>query len=166
MVNELSGNLKPNSYGNISRAGVLPNGRVKYNVVDSAGNKAGSLSVPEEQVDTFEASYKGILDAAPKIQAYVEANSSEYQIKKRRNTARAIVAASGLVGAGIPLFILRKSSSVTKQILGTVAGVVAGLSAGFFASLGVTTPPGSFEFAKATRELSKLDIQPVLDEEA
>ncbi len=166
MVNELSGNLKPSSYGNILRTGALKDGRIIYQVVDSNGNKAGRLSVPENQVDTFENSYTQILETAPRIQAYVKANSSENAIKKRRNYARGIVAASGLIGAGIPLLILRKSTSVTKKILGAVAGVVAGLSAGFFASLGVTTPPGSLEFAKATRELSKLDIQPVLDEDA
>ena len=41
MVNGLSANLKPNSYGNILRAGNLPNGRIMYNVIDSEGNKAG-----------------------------------------------------------------------------------------------------------------------------
>ena len=55
---------------------------------------------------------------------------------------------------------------VTKKVEnGAVAGIVTGLSAGFVASLGVTTPPGSFEFAKATRTLSTLDIQPVIDKE-
>ena len=166
MVNELSGNLRPNSYGNILRAGSLPNGRVMYNVIDSEGNKAGKLSVPAEEVDTFEASYKEILDTAPKIQAYVKANSSEEAIKKRRNIARGIVGASGVIGAAIPLFILRKSTSMTKKILGAVAGIVIGLSAGFVSSLSVTTPPGSLDFARATRNLSKLDIQPVLDEKA
>ena len=53
MVNELSGTLRPNSYGNILCAGNLPNGRVLYNVIDSDGNLAGRLSLPEEQVDTF-----------------------------------------------------------------------------------------------------------------
>ena len=166
MVNDLSGNLRPNSYGNILRAGNLPNGRVMYNVIDSEGNPAGRLSLPAEQADTFESSYNQILDSAPKIQAYVKANSSEESIKKRRNIGRFIVGASGLIGAGVPLIILRKSTSVTKKILGAVAGIVTGLSAGFVASLGVTTPPGSLEFAKATRTLSTLDIQPVLDEKA
>lgn len=164
MVNELSGILRPSSYGNILCAGNLPNGRVLYNVIDSDGNLASKLSLPEEQVDTFESSYKQILDSAPKIQAYVNANSSEESIKKRRNMARWIVGASGIIGASIPLLILRKSTSVTKKILGVVAGIVAGLSAGFIASLGVTTPPGSLEFAKAKRDLSKLDIQAVSDD--
>ena len=143
MVNELSGNIKSYSYGNILRSGNLPNGRVVYNVIDSEGNHAGKLSIPEEQVDTFENSYKQILSSAPKIQAYVKANSSQESINKRRNIARGIIGASGVVGVSVPLLILRKSTSVTKKILGAVAGIVAGLSAGFVASLGVTTPPGS-----------------------
>jgi hypothetical protein len=166
MVSELSVNLRPSSYGNVIRVCDLPNGRVMYNVVDSEVHKAGKLSIPADEVDKFESSYTQILDSAPKIQAYVDANSSESSIRKRRNIARGIIAASGIIGAGIPLMILKKSTSVTKKILGAVAGVVTGLSAGFVASLSVTTPPGSIEFAKATRELSKLDIKPVLDEQA
>ena len=104
------------------------------------------------------------MDTAPKIQAFVKANSSEEALSRRRNLGRGIVAGCGIVGAGIPLFLLRKSTSITKKILGTVAGIVTGLSAGFVASLGVTTPPGSIEFARATRNLSRIDIQPVLDE--
>lgn len=166
MVNSLSANLKPNSYGNVLRAGYLPNGRAIYEVIDSDGNKAGKLSLPKEQVDTFEASYKKILDTAPKIQAFVNANSSLESMNKRRRLAQGIVVSSGIVGLAIPMIILRKSISVTKKILGAVAGIVAGLSAGFVASLAVTTPPGSLEFAKATRTLSTLDIQPILDEQA
>ena len=163
MVNSLSGNLKPSSYGNVIRSGNLLNGRVIYDIIDSDGNKAGKLSLPPDEVDTFEASYKKILDTAPKIQAYVKANSSQASIDKRKKIVRNIVASSGLVGLAVPLIVLRKSTSVTKKILGAVAGIVAGLSAGFVASLGVTTPPGSLEFAKAKRELSKLDIKPVID---
>ena len=164
MVNSLSGNLRPNSYGNILRTGNLPNGRVIYSVIDSEGNKAGKLSLPIEQVDTFETSYKQILESAPKIQAYVKANSSPESINKRRKLAGAVVVSSGIVGASIPLIILKKSTSITKKILGTVAGIVAGLSAGFVASLGVTAPPGSLKFTRASHTLSTLDIQPVLDE--
>ena len=166
MANNLSVNLKPASYGNILRAGNLPNGRVLYNVIDSEGNKAGKLSVPLEQVDTFEASYNQILDSAPKIQAFVKANSSEEAIAKRRNLGRGIVAAGGVLGFATPLIILNKSTSVTKKILWAVAGIVTGLSAGFISSLAITTPPGSFDFALASRNLSKLDIQPVLDKQA
>ena len=164
MANAFSVDVKQNPYGSIQKVAVLPNGRVLYNVIDSDGKEAGKLTIPNEQVDTFESSYKEILETAPKIQAYVKANSSEGSIKKRRNMARGIIGASGVIGASIPLIILRKSTSMTKKILGAVAGIVVGLSTGFIASLGVTTPPGSLEFAKATRDLSKLDIQPVLDQ--
>ena len=164
MVNSFSVNVKRNAYGDIQRISNLPNGRVLYSVVDSNGKNAGKLTVPIEQADTFEASYKEILEAAPKIQDYVDLNSSEADIKKRRNIVRGIVALSGIIGAAIPLIVLKNSISVTKKILGTVAGIVTGLASGFVASLGVTTPPGSLEFAKATRNLSRLDIQPVFDE--
>ena len=164
MVNSFSVNLKNNPYGNIERIGESPNNRALYSVTDSEGKYAGKFSIPMEDVDTFEASYKEILKSAPKIEAYVAANSSEESINKRRKITQGIIGASGLVGVGIPLLILRKSTSVTKKILGAVAGTIAGLAVGFVGSLGVTTPPGSLEFAKASRELSKLDIQQVPDE--
>ena len=166
MVSDLSVNFRPSSYGNILRTGNLPNGRVLYSVIDSEGKKAGKLSVPKEEVDTFETSYKQILDTAPRIQAFVKANSSEEAISRRKNIGRGIVVSSGVIGAGIPLYLLRKSTSVTKKILGLVAGIVTGLSVGFIASLGITAPPGSIEFARASRNLSTLDIQPVFDEKA
>ena len=166
MVNAFSVNIKQNPFGTVERIGELPNGRTLYKLTDSEGKSAGKLTVPMEQVDVFESSYKEILDTAPKIQDYVLNHSSEEAIKKRRNYARAIVGASGVAGLLLPLVALSRSTSVTKKILSAVAGIVAGLSAGFVASLGVTTPPGSFEFAKASRTLSKLDIQQVFDEQA
>ena len=161
MVNSFSVNLKNNPYGNIERIGNLPNNRALYRVIDSDGNQAGKLSVPIEEVDTFESSYKEILESAPKIESYVNANSSIENINKRRKITMGIIGSSGLIGLGIPLLILRKSGSITKKILGAVAGTITGLSIGFVGSLGVTTPPGSLEFARATRELSKIDIQKV-----
>lgn len=164
MINPISANIKQNSYGNIERAGNLPNGRVLYNVIDSEGQNAGKLSVPQEQTEVFEQTYKNILDIAPKIRAYVDANSSNEAIRKRRNMSRTIVGTCGLIGTAVPLIILRKSTSMTKKILGAVTGIVSGIAVGFVASLGVSTPPGSLEFAKARRTLSDLDIQPIFDE--
>lgn len=166
MVNSFSVDIKRNSYGNIERVRQLSNGRVLYSVLDSNGNNAGKLSIPEEQVDVFESSYKEILKTAPKIQAYVSTNSSPEDIKKRRNLTRTIIGVSGIIGAGVPIIVLKNSTSITKKILGTVAGIVTGLAAGFVSSLGVTTPPGTLEFTKATRTLSKLDIKLEFDEKA
>lgn len=162
MVNGITG-FKQNSYGNIQRMGSTENGRATYRVIDSDGKEAGRLSVAGTDTDKFESAYRDIMDAAPKIQKYVTENSSEADIKKRRNISRAIVGAGGFIGAAIPIALTRKASTL-KQILATVTGVVAGLSAGFATSLAVTTPPGTYKFAKASRTFAKLDIQPISEE--
>ena len=162
MVYGITG-FKQNSYGNIQRMGSTENGRAIYRVIDSDGNEAGRLSVAGTDTDKFESAYRDIMDAAPKIQKYVTENSSEADIKKRRNLSRAIVGAGGLIGVAVPIALTRKASTL-KLILATVAGVVAGLSAGFVTSLSVTTPPGTYKFAKASRTFAKLDIQPISQE--
>ena len=162
MVNGITG-FKQNSYGNIQRMGSTENGRAIYRVIDSDGKEAGRLSVAGTDTDKFESAYRDIMDAAPKIQKYVTENSSEADIKKRRNLSRAIVGAGGFIGAAVPIALTRKASTL-KLILATVAGVVVGLSAGFATSLSVTTPPGTYKFAKASRTFAKLDIQPISQE--
>lgn len=162
MVNGITG-FKQNSYGNIQRMGSTENGRAIYRVIDSDGKEAGRLSVAGPDTDKFESAYRDIMDAAPKIQKYVTENSSEADIKKRRNLSRAIVGVGGFLGAAIPIALTRKASTLN-QIIATVAGVVAGLSAGFATSLSVTTPPGTYKFAKASRTFAKLDIQPISQE--
>lgn len=162
MVNGITG-FKQNSYGNIQKIGSTEHGRAIYRVIDSDGKEAGRLSVAGTDTDKFESAYRDIMDAAPKIQKYVTENSSEADIKKRRNLSRAIVGAGGLIGVAVPIALTRKASTL-KLILATVAGVVAGLSAGFVTSLSVTTPPGTYKFAKASRTFAKLDIQPISQE--
>ena len=162
MVNGITG-FKQNSYGNIQKIGSTEHGRAIYRVIDSDGKEAGRLSVAGTDTDKFESAYRDIMDAAPKIQKYVTENSSEADIKKRRNLSRAIVGAGGFIGAAVPIALTRKASTLN-QILATVAGVVAGLSAGFATSLSVTTPPGTYKFAKASRTFAKLDIQPISQE--
>lgn len=162
MVNGITG-FKQNSYGNIQKIGSTEHGRAIYRVIDSDGKEAGRLSVAGTDTDKFESAYRDIMDAAPKIQKYVTENSSEADIKKRRNLSRAIVGAGGLIGVAVPIALTRKASTL-QRILATVAGVVAGLSAGFVTSLSVTTPPGTYKFAKASRTFAKLDIQPISQE--
>ena len=162
MVNGITG-FKQNSYGNIQKIGSTEHGRAIYRVIDSDGKEAGRLSVAGTDTDKFESAYRDIMDSAPQIQKYVTENSSEADIKKRRNLSRAIVGAGGLIGVAVPIALTRKASTL-QQILATVAGVVAGLSAGFVTSLSVTTPPGTYKFAKASRTFAKLDIQPISQE--
>lgn len=162
VFNTGSTGFKQNSYGNIQRVGTTPNRRTVYRVIDSQGEEAGKLSVPLEQADKFESAYRDVMETAPQIQKFVRENSSEQDIKKRRNLSRAIVATGGVIGAAVPIALSKKLSRV-KTILATVAGIIVGISAGFAASLAATTPPGTYKFAKATRTFSKLDIQPVIE---
>ena len=162
MVNGITG-FKQNSYGNIQKIGSTEHGRAIYRVIDSDGKEAGRLSVAGTDTDKFESAYRDIMDAAPKIQKYVTENSSEADIKKRRNLSRAIVGVGGFLGAAIPIALTRKASTLNR-IIATVTGVVAGLSAGFATSLSVTTPPGTYTFANASRTFAKLDIHPISQE--
>ena len=163
MLNIGVSGFRQNSCGNIQKISVTPEGRVVYRVIDSQGEESGKLTVPQNQTDKFESAYRDVMNTAPKIQKFVMENSSEQDIKKRRNKSRAIVAAGGIIGAAVPI-ALTKNVSRVKSILATVAGIIVGISAGFAASLAATTPPGTYKFAKATRTFSKLDIQPVIED--
>ena len=162
LFNAGTASFKQNSYGNIQRLGTTANNRTVYRVIDSQGEESGKLSIPEVQADKFEKAYKDIITTAPKIQEYVLENSTEKDIKHRRNLSRFIVTTGGVIGATVPIALTKKASKV-KAILSTVAGIIIGLSAGYAASLAVTMPPGTLKFAKATRTFSKLDIQPVME---
>ncbi len=159
MVNAVS---RTNPYGNIQRLSQGSDGRVVYRVIDSEGKEAGKMSIAKEDVDTFEKSYIDIMSTAPKIHDYVEKNSKPEDLKRRKNLSRLAIGACGCIGAAAPLLLMRNAGT-TKKILSSVAGIVAGLLTGFGISLSITTPPGAFKFAKATRNLSKIDIQPVED---
>ena len=154
MFNIGSSGFKQNSYGNIQKIGMTPNGRTVYRVIDSNGEETGKLSVPQTESDKFESAYKDIMDTAPKIQKFVIENSSEEDIKKRRTLSRVIVGTGGIIGATIPIACI-KNLSTAKRVLSTVAGIIAGISAGFAASLAATTPPGTYKFAKANRTRTK-----------
>ena len=149
-----------NPYGNIQRIGVGSDNRVVYRVIDSNGQEAGKMTVAQQDVDTFEKSYVDLMSTAPKIQEYVSKHSSPEEINRRKLMSRIVVATGAITGAVIPPLLMKKSST-TKKILTSIGGIVLGLTAGFAGSLAITTPPGTLKFAKATRNLSKIDIQPL-----
>ena len=155
-MNEIN-NMNP--YGNIQRAGV-GNGRVIYRVIDSEGKEAGKMTVAQQDADTFEKSYIDIMSTAPKIQKYVSEHSSPEELQRRRLMSRICIASGTILGVALPLLLMRKSS-ITKKILTSIGGIVLGLTAGFGASLSISTPPGTFKFARASRKLSKIDIKPL-----
>ena len=154
------GNLENSTYGNIRKIGLQKNGRVMYSVFDSEGKDAGKLTIPANEVDTFEKSYNEILSTAPKIKKYVSEHSTEKDLKIRKTQSMLAVTSGGILGAAIPLFLTRNKSTLT-QILSIVAGIVSGLSIGFILSLNASTPPESFKFAKAVHNLSRLDVQKI-----
>ena len=165
MVQGIFGNTNQNSYGDIRRSGHIAGGRTVYTVIDSNGRDAGKLSVPQNQTDTFEKAYKDIIQTAPKIQQYAREHSSEQDRQNRLTNLRVILAAGGVIGAAVPLAILRNSTSVTKQVLSSVAGIVVGISSAFGVSMFANSPPGTVKFACATHKLSKIDIQPYYENE-
>ncbi len=164
MVNGVSSiDLQHNPYGNIKRGEKLGNGRILYHVINSEGEPAGKLTVPEEQVDTFEKSYNDIITTAPKIQQYVRENSSDEDRKLRKIKSQAIVTVGGAFGALVPLMLTWKKSPI-KKILSTGAGIFAGLGAGFVTAFVSSLPPGTYKFEKAAQTLANLDIRPVIEE--
>ena len=156
-------NQTGSQFGAINKIGNTQNGRTVYQVIDANGREAGKLSLPTTDCDMFEKSYKDILEAAPKIQKFAQEHSSPEDIKKRQKASRWIVGICAAIGAGVPIYLTRKASTV-KQILTTALGIVGGLTAGFGVSLATTTPPGTMKFSKATKNISKLDIQPVVEQ--
>lgn len=152
-------NQSVNQFGAINRIGNAQDGRGVYSVLDGNGREAGKLSVAANDCDVFEKSYKDVMESAPKIQKYVQTHSSPEAIQKRKRTSRWITVACAAIGAGIPIHLTRNKSTWV-QIPVTILGMLAGVMAGFGLSFAVTTPPGTMKFSKATKNISKIDVQP------
>ena len=155
-------NQSVNQFGAINRVGNTPDGRVVYSVTDGNGREAGKMSVAAKDCDMFEKSYRDVIDSAPKIQKYVQTHSSPEDVKRRKRISIWITGICAAIGAGVPIHLTRKASTI-KQVLATVAGLVVGVTSGFALSFSATTPPGTMKFSKATKNMSKIDIQPYYD---
>ena len=162
MVQQIN-NQQITGFGSITPKGQSPDGRVIYSVRDPEGKEATKLSVSPYDVDTFEKSYNDMMDAVPKLQAYSEkAVSPDFQKQKNKqaNWARGIGTA---IGSAIPI-ILTRNKKTWVQILATIPGLVAGFVGGSIAGRFILTPPGAIKFAKATQNLQKIDMKPVVEE--
>lgn len=151
-----------NPYGSIQKIGTTENGRVVYQVIDGNGKEAGKMSIAGKDCDVFEKSYRDIMESAPKIQKYAQTHSSPADIEKRKKISKWLVWTGAILGAGIPIYLTRKSTT-GKQLFATAAGIIAGLTGGFALSIKATTPPGTMKFTKAAKNISKLDIQPIAE---
>ena len=151
------------SYGTVNKVGTTADGRVIYQVNDPTGRVAGRLSVPVKDCDTFEYSYKQVIDAAPKLQAYMNKMTPE-KMNKKQKTAKWLVGILGAIGAGIPIYLTRNivgKGHILKQTAAALGGAIVGLGTGVFAAKKILTPPGAKEIAMAQKNLEKIDIKPV-----
>lgn len=161
MVQNVS-NQSANNYGSINRIGTTENGRIVYQVTDGSGQVAGKLSVAQKDCDTFEKSYKDMMEAAPKLQKYVQTTPPEKMEKKQR-LSKWIIAGSALICGLLPAIKVKGEGvpGAIKQIFATLLGTGVGLGIGIGVATKTCTPPGSVQFTKASQNLSKIDIQPV-----
>ena len=150
-----------NSMGSISKIRTTESGRIIYQVTDANGKESAKLSVNANDCDRFEKAYNDITTSAPKLQKYMQ-NTTEKKLKRLKKISRWIIGLGTGIGAAIPIFTTAKLSTF-KQVLCTIGGTIAGFVSGAGISSLTTTPPGALKLSKATRELQKLDIQPVLD---
>lgn len=153
--------MQQQSYGAINRMGMTQDGRVVYQVVSADGKEAGKMSVPQNQADVFEKSYRTMIKNAPKMQEYAM-NTTPEQAEKMQKKAKRISWAGALIGGLTPMMLIRKGvwGKPLVQIPLSIVGLLGGLVAGTAIAGKVATPPGSMDFMKATQTISKLDIQP------
>lgn len=150
---------KQGGYGSIDKVGTSPDGRVIYKVTDPKGNVAGGLSVAPNDCDRFERSYKSIMDAAPKVEKYMQTHTED-DLKKSQKRGRWITAIGAFTGGIIPAVVIHKPKTWVKFVI-TAAGTIAGLFLGTAIAKKTTIPPGMEEMSRASQELSKLDIKPI-----
>ena len=163
MIQNLSFQADNQGMGTLNRVGSTPSGRVIYRIVNQTGEDAGFMSVAEKDCDTFERSYNVIMENAPKVQQYAEAHSSPEEIESRRKKSRWLIGIPALVGGLIPAIAIKGGGwkKTLLQVGATLGGTIAGMIAGFGLVNLTQVPKEMREFSKATKNLSKLDIQPV-----
>ncbi len=148
-----------NPYGAINKVGTTQDGRVVYQVMGADGKIAGGLSVASADCDRFERSYNDIMQAAPKLEKYMQTHTEE-DMRKAQKKGRWITAIGAFAGGMTPAILVRKPGTFVK-VLCTVAGTIAGLFAGAKIAQKVSIPPGATEMTRASQEISKLDIQAI-----
>ena len=148
------------NYGSINRVGQTADGRVVYQVKDPNGKVAGGLSVAQADCDRFERSYKDITEAAPKVEEYMKTHTQS-DLKDAQKKGRWITAGGAFVGGIIPAVLVHKPDVWIVQFLCTAAGTIAGLFVGSRIARKVAIPPGAEQMARATQEISKLDVRPI-----
>jgi dsDNA-binding SOS-regulon protein len=156
MVQSVS-NQVPNNLGSVNRIGSTPDGRILYQIVNGEGKIAANMSVAQKDCDTFEKSYNKMIEAAPKLQEYMEKTPPE-KMQKKQKMAKWMMAGGALLGGLWPAL---KAKGTFKQISLTLLGCLAGFAGGMFIGAKIVTPPGAKEISEATQTISQLDIKAV-----
>ncbi len=151
-------NAAQNPQVSINKIGTTPEGRTIYEIKDAKGN-GGKLTINSVDCDTFEKSYNDFLEYGPKLEEYLK-NTPPEKIKKKQKLAKWIVGLGVAIGGGIPALKIKSNWYI--QLPAIVGGALVGLLTGTFIARKTTTPPGGEEIAKASSNLSKIDIQPYL----
>ena len=162
MVQGTSMTISNNLGGTVNRVGTTDDGRGIYQMTEVTGEPLGRFSVAQKDCDTFERSFRQIIENAPKVKNYLE-NTTPEELEKKQKKAKWIVGLSSFAGGIIPALTLR-GNGVLKTLLqiGTTAlGCLAGFVAGSFVANKVTIPPGMAELNEAHQNLRKLDVQPM-----
>jgi outer membrane lipoprotein SlyB len=159
MVQNVNAN-NSSGYGKVTRAGETPDGRAAYTVTDPNGKVIGALSIAEKDCDSFERSYKDIMEAAPKLEQYMKTHT-EADLKQAQKKGRWITAIGAFTGGIIPAVLVKKPEKGIVKFLATLAGTIVGLIAGAKVAKKVTVPPGAEQMARATENIQKLDIKPL-----
>ncbi|MCQ2754539.1 MAG: respiratory nitrate reductase subunit gamma [bacterium] len=148
-------------FGIVNRVGTSPDGRILYQVIDPRGQETAKMSVAPQDCDKFEKSYTDIMTAAPKLQKFAIEHNSPQEMAKRQKTAKRFVGFGALFGFLIPIpFTAKfKNHALLKQMLISTGGLIAGLFAGSKLATLFVAPPGTAKLERASKTLSKLDIQ-------
>ena len=150
-----------NGYGSINRIGNTNDGRIIYQLTSPDGQPAGKLSIAQKDTDTFERSYRDMMEAAPVLQKFSENHTPE-QLERRKNTGKWTGIGIASVATAVPLIFVHKlTPKKWLQWIITIASSLAGIVGGVRASAAISTPPGAVKFAKAMQNMSKIDAQPV-----
>ena len=148
-------------FGLVNKIGTSADGRIVYQVVDTNGQEAAKMSVAPQDCDKFEKSYTDIMEAAPKLQKFVIEHNSPQEMAKRQKMAKRFVGIGALAGFLLPIpFTAKfKNHALLKQMAVSTLGLVAGLFTGSKLATAFVAPPGSAKLEKASKTLSKLDVQ-------
>ena len=150
-----------NQYGTINRVGMTQEGRAVYQITSADGYQSANVSIPAQDCDRFERAYSDMMDAAPKLEQYMQTHSSPEDMKKVKRKAGWILGGTTGVGFLIPALATKNMGSKVWKWVITIAGTIAGFFAGSILSAKASIPPGAKEFTNATKIISEIDVQPL-----